>query len=165
VARTSPIADESALLGRAVAQLRNQGDPAAALAILDDYDARFPRGLLAFDALAARVDALVRLGRGGDALARLERVPAATLDRSAALRVLRGELRAGAGRLAPAIQDFDAALALGGGDELAGRALYGRGSCRARLGDAPGARADFERYLRLFPRGRFAAEAGKALGR
>jgi regulator of sirC expression with transglutaminase-like and TPR domain len=79
--------------------------------------------------------------------------------------VLRGELRAGAGRLAPAIQDFDAVLALGGHDELAGRALYGRGSCRARLGDTPGARADLERYLQLFPRGRFAADAEKALGR
>ena len=37
--------------------------------------------------------------------------------------------------------------------------------CRARQGDSAGAREDLERYLRLHPQGRFAAEARQVLGR
>jgi tetratricopeptide (TPR) repeat protein len=165
VAAPSALADESALLGRALGQLRRQNNPAAALATLDDYEGRFPRGVMAFEALAARVEALVKLGRTEVALGRLDAVAPVTLAKSPALRVVRGELRARAGRLAAAIEDFDVALGREGGGDLFERALYGRGSCRARQGDTAGARQDLERYLRLFPQGRFAAEARQVLGR
>ena len=162
----SALADESALLGRALGQLRREGNPAAALATLDDYQGRFPHGVMAFDAVAARVEALVKLGRTGEALRLLEAVAPAALARSPALRVVRGELRAGAGRLSAAVEDFDAQLGRGTGQgDLFERALYGRGSCRARQGDSAGAREDLERYLRLHPQGRFAAEARQVLGR
>jgi tetratricopeptide (TPR) repeat protein len=112
------------------------------------------------------VEALVKLGRTEPALGRLDAVAPAALARSPALRVLRGELRARAGRLAAAVEDFDLALGRGAGSgDLFERALYGRGSCRARQGDAAGAREDLERYLRLHPQGRFAAEARQVLGR
>jgi hypothetical protein len=163
----SALGSEAQLLGRALAQLRRDGDPAGALATLDEYEARFPRGAMAFDALAARAETLVKLGREQAALARLDAVPGAALAKSPALRVLRGELRASAGRLDDAIADFDRALGRGGAarGDLGERALYGRGSCRARRGDERGARDDLERYLQLHPRGRFAAEARRALGR
>jgi hypothetical protein len=162
----SALADESALLGRALRQLRREGNPAAALATLDQYESRFPRGVMAFDAIAARVEALVKLGRTDLALERLDAVAPAALAKSPALRVVRGELRARAGRIGAAIEDFDHELERGAGrGDLFERALYGRGSCRARRGDAAGARQDLERYLLLYPRGRFAAEARQVLGR
>ena len=43
------------------------------------------------------------------------------------------------------------------------RALYGRASCRERVGQRAGARADLERYLARFPRGRFASAVRTAL--
>jgi hypothetical protein len=160
------LGEESALLGRALAQLRRGGDPAGALATLDEYETRFPRGAMAFDALAARVETLVKLGRKDAALARLDGVGAGKLAQSPTLRVLRGELRAGAGRLDEAIADFEPALASGASrGDLLERALWGRGSCRARRGDTAGARADLERYLELYPKGRFAGEARRVLGR
>jgi hypothetical protein len=163
----SALAGESTMLGRALAQLRRDEDPGAALATLDEYEARFPRGVMAFDAIAARVEALVKLGRRDAALARLDDVPAAALAKSPGLRVVRGELRAGAGRLDAAIADFDQELGRRGAarGDLFERALYGRGSCRARRGDGAGAREDLERYLSLYPQGRFAAEARQVLGR
>jgi hypothetical protein len=167
----SRLAAETQLLGEALTQLRQRQDPGAALATLDDYEARFPAGALAFDALAARVDALIALGRKETALARLDAVPAGALARSPSLRAQRGELRAAMGRLPAAIADFDGVLAAAGtaraghGADVAERALYGRGSSRARLGDAAGARQDLELYLRLYPEGRFVAEARRALGR
>jgi hypothetical protein len=162
----SALADESALLGRALAQLRREGNPAAALATLDEYEGRFPRGTMSFDAVAARVEALLKLGRTDAALERLEAVAPAVLAKSPALRVVRGELRARAGRLAAAVADFDGELERGPGrGDVFERALYGRGSCRARQGDVGGARQDLERYLQSFPQGRFAAEARQVLGR
>jgi hypothetical protein len=169
VATTAPpsaLGGESLLLGRALAQLRHEGDPAGALATLDEYDARFPRGVMAFDGLAARVETLVALGRKQEAVSRLDAVPGRTLAKSPALRLLRGELRASVGRYDDAIADFDRQLGNGAAHgDLHERALHGRGSSRALAGDTRGAREDLELYLRLYPRGRFAAEARQVLGR
>jgi hypothetical protein len=161
------IVAESRLLADALTLLRQRREPARALRALDAYERRFPAGALAPEASAARIDALLELGRRGQALERLDalaldRLP--PLPRAAELRVLRGELRAGGGSLAGAVSDFTAALGMTGApSSVIERALYGRGSSRARLGDTAGARADLQDYLRRFPRGHFAGPAGRAL--
>jgi hypothetical protein len=159
-----PIVAESRLLADALTSLRQQRDPRRALRALDEYERRFPTGALGPEASAARIDALLALGRRAQALERLETLPLEHLPRGAELRVLRGELRAGRGQLAGALEDFSAVLSMPGAPPaVAERALYGRGSCRSRAGDPAGARADLQDYLRRFPSGQFAGPAGHAL--
>ena len=82
------------------------------------------------------------LGRRSEALAVLELLSLDKLPRAAELGVLRGELRAEAGRHRDAIADFtpcaDVARCR---PETEERALYGRASCRARVGDRAAAPA------------------------
>jgi tetratricopeptide (TPR) repeat protein len=159
-----PVVAESRLLAGALQELRQRRDPQAALRALDEYEGRFPAGALAPEAAAARVDALLALGRRGQALERLEALPLDRLPRGAELRALRGELRAGRGELGAALDDFSAVLATKGASASVGeRALYGRSSCRSRLGDVAGARADLDELLRRFPGSKFAEPARRAL--
>jgi hypothetical protein len=160
----SGLAAESRLLGIALHQLRQQRDGAAALRSLDTYQQRFPQGLLFEEAQAARVDALLLTEHRSEALLFLERTQFQRLDRGGELRVVRGELRATAGRCREALTDFAAVLAAAATPPLvAERALYGQASCLATLGDARGARSRIELYLERFPSGRFAAAARRAL--
>jgi tetratricopeptide (TPR) repeat protein len=160
-----PVVAESRLLAEALAALRQGRDPQHALRTLDQYDQRFPTGSLSPEAAAARIDALLALGRKGQALARLEALSFERLPRAAEMQVLRGELRAGRGNLTGAVDDFESALSWPGAPAaVIERALYGRSSCRSRMGDQAGARTDLQEYMRRFPRGRFAAPAGHALG-
>ena len=91
------------------------------------------------------------------------KVEGGELDRGVAL--LRAELRAAAQRCAEATGDFSIAIAGAGSDEIAERALYGRGVCRLHGGDLLGARADLERYQRAFPNGRHWVDVARALER
>jgi hypothetical protein len=160
----APVVVESRLLAEALTDLRQRRDPQGALRALDEYERRFPSGALAPEASAARIDALLALGRRSQALQRLETLSLERLPRGTELRVLRGELRAGRGELGGAVDDFGAVLALTGAPTgVVERALYGRGSCRARLGDVAGARADLQDTLRRFPNGPFAEPARRAL--
>jgi len=135
-----------------------------ALASLDEYERRFAAGALAPEAAAARIDALLALGQRPQALSRLEALSLDRMPRGAELRTLRGELRAGRGALGAALDDFTAVLAMpGAAPSVVERALYGRGSCRSRLGDVAGARADLSEVLRRFPNGSFAEPARRAL--
>jgi tetratricopeptide (TPR) repeat protein len=161
----SSLAQESGLLGAALAAVRTDRNYTAALATLDAYDAEFPNGALRGEAALARLDALLALGQSGAALRLLDghgrgQVPGHEMDgpRAAEMLVVRGELRAGVGRYEEAIDDFDRALALPAGRSLEERALYGRLSCRARVGDAAGASQDLQDYLVKFPDGPRAAE-------
>jgi TolA-binding protein len=168
--------DEQELLGQALRQLQAAHDAKAALATLDAYAARFPVGALAPEASRLRTFALLALGRKSAALAELDRQSWVGLPDAEERRVLRGELRAGAGRWQAAFADFDAVVQAHANerasavadDARAGegveRALWGRASARSRLGDESGARADLRAYLERFPRGRFAAEATRLLG-
>jgi tetratricopeptide (TPR) repeat protein len=163
-AADAPIVVESRMLADALATLRQRRDPHQALKALDAYERRFPAGALAPEAAAARIDALLALGRRDQALERLEMLQLDRLPRGAELRVLRGELRAGRGRLDPAVSDFSAVLSLEAAPpSVVERALYGRGSCRSRLGDAAGARADLREVVRRFPGGALAGAAERAL--
>jgi hypothetical protein len=159
----SALASETALLGVALARLRQQRDAAGALAALDDYDARVPRGTLRREADGARVDALLMLGRDADALAVLRGLALQPRGRDLELRVVRGELAA-ASDCRSAVRDFERALAHDAPPALAERALHGRATCLARLGDDAAALRDQREYLRRFPEGRFAAEARRLSG-
>lgn len=157
----SELAIESRLLGLVIRELRQNKDPKQALVRLDEYAARFPSGLLHDEAQAARVDALLLSGQRAEALAILERVSFARLPRGGELRVLRGELRAASGRCQDALADFVASSAMTA--DVAERALYGQGMCRAHLGDVATAEADLRAYLSRFPSGRFKDSAQTTL--
>jgi hypothetical protein len=157
-ASPSQLGRESELLTRALARLRSGGNPAAALALLDDYRREFPHGALRLESDIARLDAFLALGRRREALALLDQLPIDRIGRGPELRVVRAELRAREDA-ARAVRDFDAALAVALSPALAERALFGRAASRLRSGDSVGARVDFRQYLQRYPSGRFAAEA------
>jgi TolA-binding protein len=170
---TAGPADEQALLTKAFRSLRSARDANAALAVLDEYVAHFPSGVLAPEAARLRTEALLLLGRKQAALAELERDGQNAIPAVDERRLLRGELRAAAGRWRAAAEDFDAVVrssAAAGpaadakSSERWERALWGRASAGSHLGDDAGARSDLQEYLRRFPGGRFAADASRLLG-
>src|SRR5262249_52457515 len=63
------LAEETALLASANAQLR-AGDARRALSLLDDYDHRYPGGVLREEVLATRVIARCQIGLEPDAASR-----------------------------------------------------------------------------------------------
>jgi hypothetical protein len=155
----SPLAQESTLLSEALRKLRQDDDPRGALALLDEHDSRFATGILAAEATRARIEALIRSRRNGDALALLERAAPSPSGSGRDLLIARAELRATAGRCVAAAADFDLVLKANRPlDSITERALWGRAACRAAA-DAAGARSDLKDYLTSFPDGRFAAEA------
>jgi outer membrane protein assembly factor BamD (BamD/ComL family) len=169
-------ADEHALITTALHKLRTSHEPAAALAVLDEYHLRFPGGELAPEAARLRAEALLRLGRKSVVLEELDRSLSGQTPASDERVVLRGELRAAAGRWRAALADFDTVVRAhptspGSDDadddqrvsERMERALWGRASARSHVGDDAGARADLHEYLRRFPDGRFADQAGRLL--
>jgi hypothetical protein len=143
---------------------------------IDDYLARFPNGVLLPEATRLRTEALMMLGRKRTALDELDRQAFDGATGGEERRLLRGELRAAAGRWRGAFEDFDAVLrshlvhdksSRSGEAKLndrAERALWGRASARSHVGDDAGARTDLREYLRRFPQGRFANQATRLLG-
>lgn len=162
-AATPAVKDGANLVAAAFRELRSGGNAAAALRALDQYERRFPDGVLRDEARMARVEALLTLDRRQEALRLLEAFDArsGTLTREA--RATRGELRAESGRCAQAVRDFDALVAVRDGDGPGGRALYGRASCRLRAGDRQAARQDLTRYLSLHPNDPLSANARRVL--
>ena len=157
---------ESSVLAQAIRTLRVDGDASAALKLLDECQARFTEGALGPEASAVRIEALLKLGRTGAALADLESLPLYAMPRRDEWHVVRGELRGQAGRWSNAEADF--AVVLSGhvssaGGDLAERALWGRAVARSHQGNVAGARADTLEYLQKFPSGRFAGLAHRAL--
>jgi hypothetical protein len=156
---------EARILRSALTAVHRQDDPSTALALLDQYDALFPKGTLRAEAMLARAYSLRRLGRDDELLRLLERMPFADMPRAAELRVLLGELLMTRARYVEAAKDFEATLAAGASEGLVERALFGRASCRSHLGDVQGARADLTRYLERFPASSRAAEVRATLAR
>jgi TolA-binding protein len=172
-----PPPSEQALLSRAVRNLRSEHRPESALAVLDEYVARFPRGSLFPEATRLRAEALLALGHKPAALAELNRVPVPGAAGGEESRLVRGELHAAAGRWREALADFDAVVRARIAHESTAdsststklrerfeRALWGRASARSQLGDDAGARTDLNECLRRFPQGRFATQAAHLLG-
>ena len=166
----SPIAVEQALLGDILKSLRKQRDPRAALALLEDHAKRFPETVLAPEAAMLRTEALLGLGRKTEALSELDHLALGSMPNQDERLVLRGELRASAGRWREAREDFESTLSATGSSgmdskarEVKERALWGLASARSHLGDEAGARDDLTLYLRVYPSGRFATQAAALL--
>lgn len=157
------LALEAELLQGALRRLRQQGDARGALSELDRYRTRYPGGSLSDEERAARVEALLALGDRVVALAILDELEAAgRLNHSSRLRLTRAELLAQAGRCQEALKEL-APFADAPGGALRERALYCRASCWSQLGDDAASRRDLERYLLLYPSGRFAEPARQVL--
>jgi hypothetical protein len=161
--RPVALPDETEVLAIAFRALRSGGDPAGALRALDEYDRRFPAGLMHEEARIARAKALMAQDRRADALPLLASIAEDDGALTRNVRITRGELYAEAGRCAEATRDFDRVLVIADDDAIGGRALYGRASCRLAARALAGARADLERYLSVHADGAFAAAARRAL--
>jgi hypothetical protein len=160
----SRLARESRWLASAIAKLRQEGQPEQALAILDQHHSELSSGALAAESNATRIEALLRLGRNGQALTLLDGQSLSAQGLEREMLVARAELRADNGRASAALHDFNMILSAPGRvDGITERALYGRATCRAKSGDREGARGDFSKYLQAFPQGRFVQEARSAL--
>ncbi len=153
----SQLALEAEALQLALAKLRRSHDAKAALTLLDDYQTRFPRGYMSIEASMARVDALLLLGRRGEALTLLAGMPLDRVGRRTELKLVRAELYAERD-CRRALTDFNAVLAGPADVGLTERALYGRAGCSLRLGNTAAARGDLTAYLRRYPGGRFAGQ-------
>ena len=164
--KPSALALESRLLASAIAKLRQEDDAEQALVILDQHRVQFgTKGMLAPEATATQFEALVRLGRHGQALALLDAQTLTPTGNGREMLVARAELRANRNRRTAALHDFDLLLADGvKPDFVSERALYGRATCRGTNGDWEGARRDFWTYLATFPQGKFAGQVRAALG-
>jgi hypothetical protein len=149
-------------LGQAIRLLREEHDARAALAVLDEMD-RSPDGI-EFDEeiVLVRIEALMSLGDQRSALRLLDSLSPTALPNGVELEVLRGDLRAAAGRCAEAVADYVRAEPTAA-PPLQERLLIGRAGCAARAGDVEGAKRDLTAYLRRFPQGRFAGQAQRAL--
>jgi hypothetical protein len=165
-ARPDDAPSEAQLLAGALSRLRQARDPRGALALLDQYASTFPRGVLASEALSARLEAVLELDDRKGALELLDGRRAFAGRLGAEQLLTRAELRASAGRYADALGDFERLLgALAGVASPTGleRALYGRAVSLGHLGRDDQARADLVAYQKAFPRGKHAAEVTRLL--
>jgi hypothetical protein len=162
--RDGRLAQESTLLREALQSLRHDDDARGALDTLDEYDQRFPFGVLRPNAALVRIDATLALGRRDEALRLLEQIDLLQSPRRDELEVTRAELRS-PGDCRAALPDFSAVLARDPMAVIAERALRGRARCQITLGHDDDARADLETYLARFPQGALAAEARRRLRR
>ena len=152
------------MVAEALSQLRQQGDPRAALVTLDAYGRAFPHGVLETEAVRTRLEAVIRLDDRKAALALLDAMPGLSDEPGTDLLLTRAELRAAAGRFREALADFSQVVEGEGGAPAASeRALYGRAVCLGRLAEEDRARADLLAYERRFPSGRFATEVRRLL--
>ena len=140
------------------------GQPARAVAALQEARRRFPAGVLSTEVSLSLAELLPKLGRYQEALdeakAILRRRPAEA--RAAELHLLRGDvLRAGLGRCAAAEAEYLAA-ARAGDDRVADAASFGRADCLETTGRRAEARAAFALYLTR-PHPAHAAEARRHL--
>jgi hypothetical protein len=156
-------APATALLSKAIEQLRAAHDPRAALATLDDHERQHPRDGFAHEIALIRVEAWLALGDRTSALGVLDSLALPDGARGDELLATRADLRARAGRCADAVADYGRVLANTSGVR-AEVALMGRASCLFALGQELRGREDLEHYLSTFPNGQFAAQARRALG-
>ena len=145
---TDALSEESELLRSALQSLNVDRDAQGALRILDRYQARFPAGVLSREAVVARLDADVVLGRTGEALGLLDRASSRGFDgypRPTQLKLLRAELLSGSGRCAEAEPVFSGVLSgfrrrrRGGAGPLRSRVLPREGRGREGQPDGSGA--------------------------
>ena len=159
-----PKATEAGMVAEALSQLRQQGDPRAALVTLEAYARAFPHGVLETEALRTRLEADIRIDDRKAALALLDAMAGLSDEPGTELLLTRAELRAAVGRFREALADFTQVMdGEGGASAASERALYGRAVCLGRLAEDDRARTDLLAYERRFPHGRFAAEVHRLL--
>jgi hypothetical protein len=146
-----PVDGETALLAAALHRLHREHDPSGTLALLSDYDQRFPRGELAAEVTLVQAEALLKLGRRDELVERLDPEIVGKYPRAPELALLRAEALAKLGRGAEALTAFSALLDGPLESQALERALFGRALCRAAVGRSEGARADLARLLAEFP--------------
>ncbi len=158
-----PLGSEAAVVSRVVALAGT--DSRGALNLLADYWRDYPRGALRGEAAVAEVSALQALGKGADALARLDGWARDAFhgmgQAGDELSLTRLELMVSAGRCAEALPLLE--VSASEGPRRFGRALLARAACKGKLGDSDGNRADLERYLRELPDGPRATQVRRAL--
>jgi len=140
------------------------GQPARAVATLQEAQRRFPAGVLSTEVSLSLAELLPKVGRYQEALdeaaAILRRHP--TEAHAAELHLLRGDvLRAGLGRCAAAEAEYGAA-ARAGDQRVADAASFWRAACLEATGRRAEARAAFALYL-THPGPAHAAEARRHL--
>jgi outer membrane protein assembly factor BamD (BamD/ComL family) len=156
------LTDEAQLLGTALRQLRDQRDPAGALATLDDYRTRFPRGTLSDEATLHRIEALLALGRPAAAFGVLDERLQTHRPLPPQMRVVRVEIMSQADQCEKAMDELDLLVGSQTGSLLE-RALFTRATCHQRLGKLTQSHADLQSYLERFPQGQFADKARREL--
>jgi len=157
---------EAELVAAALSRLRQASDPRGALALLDEYARTYPRGVLASEALSARLEAVLAMDDRKAALALLDGRSAFAGRLGAEQLLTRAELRASVGRYPDALGDFERLLGPLAGVVPPGgleRALYGRAVSFGHLGQDDRARAALAAYQRAFPTGKHAAEVARLL--
>lgn len=162
----SQLTIEARLMTLALEQLRTKKNAAEALNTLDEYLERFPRGTFIHEAALARIDALWSLNRRREVLDALDGVDAEDFSgtpRQDELRLWRGELLAEFGDCIAASKVFAAFTHEPVNSALHERAIFWSAFCLAKQGDEPASRLALERYLTLFPHGRFFRQAQNAL--
>jgi hypothetical protein len=146
----------------ALTALHVRHDPESALAGFEAYAFAHPRGLLRGEAVVGQIEALILLERDREALALLDVMNStrfSKVPRSANLRLLRAELLEKLDRCPealPVLEEYQRSSTPAPWYE---RALIAQASCRVALKDTEGGREDFQRYVREFPKGRFAPRA------
>jgi len=160
--RTIP--SDTVLFGQAMRKLRTEHDPSGALVALREHAHAYPSSSLSTERSVLEVESLLALHRNRDALSRLDAMALDNLPRAGERLVVRGELRAAAGRWPEASVDFDQALSRVSGSPIwYERALWGRAVARLRSGEREAGLADIESYRDRYPDGRFAVEAARFL--
>jgi hypothetical protein len=87
-----PAVTEALWLGRALRKIRVERDPNGALGLLDEYEATFPKRMLAPEVLLARVEAHLALGNRAEALRLIEAERGDPREGSRQIGLIRGEL-------------------------------------------------------------------------
>lgn len=147
-AESSGLSAEAALYELARLRRDVQQDAKGALAALNEYRDRFPRGSLRNEVGLSRVELLSELGRSREALNEAEALLGSAKggERAAELHLLRGDIfRRDLADFAQAAQAYSKAEKFGGG--FGAEATRLRGLSLEALGDVEGALAAYRRYL------------------
>jgi tetratricopeptide (TPR) repeat protein len=145
--------EEATLLGEALTRLHRSHDAPGALSAIARYSERFPRGQLAGEATLVQAEALSRLGRREELVARLDPDTIAQSPRPADLKLLRAEALAQLGRCREAIPAFSE-IVEANQPSLLERSLFGRALCLANEGRVNQARDDLSQIVVHFPKAR-----------
>jgi len=140
-------------------------DPEVALSVWREYEQRFPEGLLAPEVGIAVLRLLLADKQYAEALAEVQAVRArlAQDPRAPELALIAAKLLCTQfGRLSDGLAALDQATAATAA-EVREEALFTRGACLELLGDPVEARSAWAAYVRQFPHGAHADEAGARL--